>query len=208
MSQPNKKERWITAIDILESDENFADMHLKKLLPRSTEKLIKKMSSGHLIVLLTITRLISKVEEKTLVLIDEPESHLHPPLLSAFITALSGLLYNRNGVAIIATHSPVVLQEVPKNCVWKIHRVGKKINIKRPDIETFGENVGVITKEIFGLEVVRSGFHSLLVNSVKTGRSYQEIINDYNDQLGFEGRAILKVLITDRDRKNTHDPLG
>ncbi|MGJ3495298.1 AAA family ATPase [Piscirickettsia salmonis] len=208
MSQPNKKKRWLTAIDILESDENFANMQLKNLPSHSTENLIKKMSSGHLIVLLTITSLISKVEEKTLVLIDEPESHLHPPLLSAFIRALSGLLYDRNGVAIIATHSPVVLQEIPKNCVWKIHRVGEQVNINRPDIETFGENVGVITKEIFGLEVVRSGFHSLLVNSVKTGRSYQEIINDYNDQLGFEGRAILKVLTTDRDRSNAHDPLG
>lgn len=47
-------------------------------------------------------------------LIDEPEGHLHPPLLSAFVRALSELLVNRNGVAIIATHSPVVLQEVPR----------------------------------------------------------------------------------------------
>lgn len=59
---------------------------------------------------------------KTLVLIDEPESHLHPPLLSAFIRALSDLLLDRNGLSIIATHSPVVLQEVPKRCVWKINR--------------------------------------------------------------------------------------
>jgi predicted ATP-dependent endonuclease of OLD family len=72
------------------------------------------MSSGHAIVLLTITRLVATVEEKTLVLLDEPESHLHPPLLSAFIRALSDLLYDRNGVAIIATHSPVVLQESSK----------------------------------------------------------------------------------------------
>ncbi len=40
------------------------------------------MSSGHAIVLLTVTKLVARVEEKTLVLIDEPESHLHPPLLS------------------------------------------------------------------------------------------------------------------------------
>ncbi len=44
--------------------------------------LIKRMSSGHAIVLLTVTKLVARVEEKTLVLIDEPESHLHPPLLS------------------------------------------------------------------------------------------------------------------------------
>ena len=86
------------------------------------EALLKRMSSGHAIVLLTVTKLVETVEEKTLVLLDEPESHLHPPLLSAFTLALSDLLVNRNGVVIIATHSPVVLQEVPKSCVSILRR--------------------------------------------------------------------------------------
>ena len=72
------------------------------------------MSSGHAIVFMTITRLVEKVDERSLVLLDEPESHLHPPLLSALIRALSDLLVSRNAIAIIATHSPVVLQEVPQ----------------------------------------------------------------------------------------------
>jgi len=41
--------------------------------------ILSRMSSGHAVVLLTITRLVATVEEKTLVLLDEPESHLHPP---------------------------------------------------------------------------------------------------------------------------------
>lgn len=57
-------------------------------------------------------------------MLDEPESHLHPPLLSAFIRSLSELLILRNGVAIIATHSPVILQEVPKRCAWILNRSG------------------------------------------------------------------------------------
>jgi predicted ATP-dependent endonuclease of OLD family len=72
------------------------------------------LSSGHKIVLLTMTRLVELVEQRTLVLIDEPEAHLHPPLLSSFVRALSALLKRRNAVAIIATHSPVVLQETPR----------------------------------------------------------------------------------------------
>ncbi len=56
-----------------------------------------RLSSGHAIVLLTITRLVELVEERSLVLIDEPEGgHLHPPLLSAFVRALSDLLVQRN----------------------------------------------------------------------------------------------------------------
>lgn len=206
-SQAPKRDRWLKAIDTLESDENFASMGLKTLshfpskeLELQAQKTIKRMSSGHAVVLLTITRLVATVEEKTLVLIDEPESHLHPPLLSAFIRALSELLHDRNGVSIIATHSPVVLQEVPKSCVWKINRVGVITDSRRPDIETFGENVGVLTREIFGLEVIKSGFHDLLVKSVESGSSYEQIIEEYHEQLGLEARALLMALVTHRDR--------
>lgn len=209
LSQPIKRDRWIKAIEALESDALFADMNLMSLIECSQKdletnafKLIERMSSGHTIVILIITRLVATVEEKTLVLIDEPESHLHPPLLSAFLRALSDLLHDRNGVAIIATHSPVVLQEIPKSCVWKIDRVGKLTNARRPEIETFGENVGVLTREIFGLEVVKSGFHSLLLESVKNGGTFQEIVEGYNDQLGYEARSILLAMVTERDKSD------
>ena len=203
LSQHLKKKRWLNAVKRLESDENFASMNLPDLAESSNtddakakaKKVIGRMSSGHASVILTITRLVATTEEKTLVLIDEPESHLHPPLLSAFIRSLSELLYDRNGVSIIATHSPVVLQEVPKSCVWKINRSGLETKPYRPDIETFGENVGILTRDVFGLEVVKSGFHDLLVKSVESGKTYEEIVIEYNDQLGMEARALLKALI-------------
>ncbi len=227
---PKKTERWLNAINKLGSDENFSSMKLEQLeaiyreLRNNTgaieqsdsssfgdkyrdavTRYLTCMSSGHAVVLLTVTCLVATVEEKTLVLLDEPESHLHPPLLSAFVRALADLLYDRNGVAIIATHSPVVLQEIPRSCVWKIFRVGTNITNSRPTTETFGENVGVLTSEVFSLEVERSGFHDLIAKSVKTGKTYEEIVDDYGNQLGFEGRAILKALIANRDRSNSHD---
>ncbi len=202
-----KRERWLNAISILESDQNFAEMELSKFASLCGEELkshaanrIKRMSSGHAVVLLIITKLIDTVEEKTLVLVDEPESHLHPPLLSAFTRALSQLLFNRNGVAIIATHSPVVLQEIPKSCVWKVTRVRLAASSVRPELETFGENVGVLTREVFGLEVVKSGFHTLLGQSVSKGKSYAEIVEEYGDQLGFEAKAILQAMVLNRDQ--------
>ncbi|BBX60504.1 hypothetical protein TM48_04614 [Mycobacterium shottsii] len=83
----------------------------------AAQEIFDELSSGHKIALLIVTQLGETVEETTLVLIDEVESHLlHPPLLSAFINALSELLEDRNGVAIIATHSPVIAQEVSSNC--------------------------------------------------------------------------------------------
>ena len=203
----SKKKRWLKAIRTLESDDNFSLMNLTRLgdleriseVKKSAYNLVKLMSSGHIIVLLTITSLIETIEEKTLVLIDEPESHLHPPLLSAFTRALSDLLVDRNAVAIIATHSPVVLQEVPQNCVWKMERTRNEGVSFRPENETFGENVGVLTREVFGLEVTKSGFHGLLIESVNDGKSFDEIIEIYNGQLGFEGQAILRALIANRE---------
>lgn len=202
-----KKNRWLNAVETLESDSNFADMDLKILADVKSEEYLKKaalhlisrMSSGHAIVILTLTKLVEKVEEKTLLLIDEPESHLHPPLLSAFTRALSDLLSNRNGVAIIATHSPVVLQEIPQSCVSKIIRYGKSMSISRPKIETFAENVGILTREVFGLEVTKSGFHALLQSSVDEGGSYQDIFNEYGKKLGVEGQFLLQSMISNRD---------
>ena len=163
------------------------------------------MSSGHSIVLLTITKLVDMVEEKTLVLLDEPESHLHPPLLSAFTRALSDLLHARNGVAIVATHSPVVLQEVPRSCVWKMTRIRAEGRSDRPERETFGENVGILTREIFGLEVSKSGFHEMMLRAVDGGQSFESIVSEYKGQLGAEARAIVLSLIAARESREASD---
>jgi hypothetical protein len=119
-------------------------------------------------------------------------------LLSAFTRALSDLLTNRNAVCIIATHSPVVLQEVPRRCVWKLRRTKLNANADRPESETFGENVGVLTREVFQLEVQKSGFHDLLNRDVNEGKSFDEILNDYDGQIGLEGKAVLRSLIATR----------
>jgi hypothetical protein len=194
---------------MLESDPIFKDAQVASLAPSdeeggsevgsSTNDIFSRLSSGHKIVLLTITRLVETVAERTLVLLDEPEAHLHPPLLSAFIRALSDLLINRNGVAIVATHSPVILQEVPRSCVWKLRRSGSISVAERPEIETFGENVGVLTREVFGLEVTDSGFHRLLAESVVGTQTYEQVLTRFNGELGGEARAIVMGLLAVRD---------
>lgn len=130
---------------------------------KRVKSIFTKFSSGHAIVLLTITKLVETLDEKTLVLMDEPEAYLPPPLQSAFIRAISDLRVHRNGVGILATHSPVILQKVPRSCVWKVHRSGQVIKAKKPEINTFGESVGALTSDVFGLEVTHTGFHHALV---------------------------------------------
>ena len=206
--QRPKLSRWRQALEILESDPIFADVQVAELADSASDddalrararNLFRDLSSGHKIVLLTITRLVETVEEKSLVLLDEPESHLHPPLLSAFVRTLSNLLIDRNGVAIIATHSPVILQEVPKTCVWKLRRSGGEVAADRLELETFGENVGTLTQEVFGLEVTNSGFHRMIAEAVMEYDSYREVIARFGNSLGSEARALIQGLIAARE---------
>ncbi|HHQ6552148.1 TPA: AAA family ATPase [Serratia fonticola] len=214
-SDVGSKKIWLKAIMNLESDYNFAELDLSTLISLDKKechetciKKMKKMSSGHAIVFLTITKLVEKTQQKTLVLFDEPESHLHPPLLSALTRSLSDLLVQRNAIAILATHSPVILQEVPKSCTWVISRYGNEMICSRPKIETFGENVGVLTKEVFQLEVERSGYHKLLKESVDDDNSFDEVMAEYRNKIGFEGQALLRSLLLVKkieNKKNKHN---
>jgi predicted ATPase len=201
----SRRTRWKRAIDSLHSDPVFRDVDVFSLASAASDKelseqaseLYGRLSSGHKIVLLTITRLVELVEEKTLVMIDEPEAHLHPPLLAAYIRALADLLIDRNGVALIATHSPVVMQEVPASCTWILRRIGQHTSAERPTIETFGENIGILSREVFGLELTHSGYHAMLKRTVDSLRDYDQVINEYDNQLGAEARALVRALVSD-----------
>ena len=149
--------------------------------------------------MLTIANLIDLVEEKTIVFLDEPEEHLHPPLVAAFIKALSNLLIYRNGVGIIATHSPVIVQEVPKKCVWILNRKGEYLIPRRPEIETYGENLGELTTEIFGYEVNNSGFHKEIQDAVEKSDSYEAAKNIFYNQLGKEAKSILRAYMYEKE---------
>lgn len=198
-----RAKRWRDVISILESDPIFKSIQIKSVIDIDLDdedarnrvlKIFNLLSSGHKIVLLTLTRLVEKVEERTLVLIDEPEGHLHPPLLSAMTRAISRLLVQRNGVAIIATHSPVILQEVPKSCVWVMNRTSRVAGAERPTIETFAENVGILSREVFRLELVTAGFYNILREVKEQEPSYEDALEHFNEELGAEGRAVLRAM--------------
>jgi hypothetical protein len=214
--QGSKRRRWVRAIETLQVDPVFREANVVALASRvdrfrsavredssgfgaEARDLFRRLSSGHKIILITITRLVELVEERTLVLLDEPEAHLHPPLLAGFVRALSELLVDRNGVALVASHSPVVLQEVPASCVHVMRRSGSVTVVERPSLETFGESVSVLAREVFGLELSQSGFHALLQQSVLRAGSYEAVMNEYEDQLGGAARALVRALLLENE---------
>jgi ABC-type transport system involved in cytochrome c biogenesis ATPase subunit len=193
-----RKARWLKAISGLHTDPIFEEYDFPSVINQngSLDDVVgsfTKLSSGHKIILLSLTRLVQLVDERTLVLIDEPENHLHPPLLSAYIRALSELVISRNGVALIATHSPVVLQEVPSSCVTIIDKIRSVYRFTRPELETFAENVGTLTRQVFDLEVTNSGYHSLIAKFLQN-HSYEELLEAYHRQIGAEGRTLARII--------------
>ncbi|MFD9081657.1 ATP-dependent nuclease [Streptomyces erythrochromogenes] len=209
--ETDRAQLWMETLDALRADRHFTDSGIHRFArdlrimrahgvsfkagdAHAARAIFRPLSSGHAIVLLTLTRLVEQTAEQSLVLLDEPEAHLHPPLLSSFLKAFSNLLTDRNAVAIIASHSPVVLQEVPRACVWKLSRF-ETLHAERPEIETYGENVGILTHEVFGLEARTSGFHSDIERAVARSSTYEEVLARFGGQLGGEARGIVRILL-------------
>lgn len=72
---------------------------------------------------------------------------------------------------------------------------------ERPRLETFGESVGTLTNDVFGLEVMDSGFYSMVIQVVEESNcDYQTVIERFNDNLGMEARAIIMAHIAQRKR--------
>lgn len=188
-------------ITILE--EYFETGRSRKDMEVCTQEITSKfenLSSGHKIILLSISKIVELLVEKTLVLIDEPETHLHPPLLSAYIRGLSELLKAENGVGIVATHSPVVIQEVPKSVVSIIRKYGNAFKIERPKIETFGENTGILTEEVFGLEVSNTGFHRILKEATEKFQDYERVLEEFNYQLSLDAKTIVRSYLNELEK--------
>lgn len=210
MSNKTKKQDWITIIEMLSTDGDFlfgkynigGNLTESNLLSHKNteniEKIFDNMSAGHKEVLSIVTRCIDQLAEKTILFLDEPENHLHPPLLSSMIRGISKMLIKRNSVAIISTHSPIVLQEIPKSCVWILNREEDYLQGNRPQVETFGTNVGVLTNEVFGYEVKKSGFNALLRKVVAENNTYDEVLERFNGELGDEARSIVRALLAQK----------
>ena len=75
--------------------------------------LTPSMSSGQSILTYFISAALAYLKPGSLVLFDEPEIHLHPNAVALLMQTLQALLKQFDSYAIIATHSPVVIQEVP-----------------------------------------------------------------------------------------------
>lgn len=175
-------------------DPSFQRIGLTQLYANRDDEelgdLFRGLSSGHKVVLKIVTELTAHMSgsEPTLVLIDEPETHLHPPLLAAFLKSVRACLEVFNGYAIIATHSPVVLQETPAKYVHVLRRAADQNRVVAPSLETFAESIGVITQEVFNLGDGSTDWHETLGDLARRN-TLEEIEEAFGRKLGFAARS-------------------
>lgn len=158
-----------------------------------TYQKIKNFSSGQKIYLLTITKLILKLTERTVVFIDEPELFLHPPMVKSYVRLISDIVSSVNGLAFIITHSPITLQEFPNRCVKQAYRDYRgEYLIKSVDFNTFGENINVINDQIFNIGLQQTGYYNLIerLKFVEGGKNELRKLLDFS---GSEARLLIKL---------------
>lgn len=125
-------------------------------------EVFSRQSTGNKFVLHALSCITRHIGEKSLILFDEPENHLHPPLLAFLMKAIRILLKEYHSIMIMATHSPVVLQETLSSNVNIVQRNGEFCTFRIPSIQTYGENIGMITSEVFNLTTHVTDYHHVL----------------------------------------------
>lgn len=126
-------------------------------------------------------------DQGTLVLIDEPETHLHPNLITEFMNLLYEVLVSTSSVAVVATHSAYVVRETPSHCV---HVFRKKqdstIAVDQFYIKTLGASVSELSETIFGDSLVESFNDKIVSQLIDREMSIENIIKQYSDVLSMD----------------------
>ncbi|EXB47946.1 AAA family ATPase [Acinetobacter sp. 1000160] len=202
-NEDNNKDIIYKNKDELESDYINSKIGSEEFKIETIEK-FRKLSSGYQMIIYTLSSLIAHLEKGNLVLYDEPEVYLHPPLLLTYIKLLRSIFIEKNGMGIFATHSPILLQELPKNCVKIIKGIknNKRIVYSSCPVETYGSSITTINNEIFKLENINTGYYNDILenckniegefkNTIDNEEKIDKVIALYNDSIGDEGLAII-----------------
>ena len=199
-------EKWIrnfleklSDINKMISENNSLNINNLSKIREFLKTEIEKLSSGQKIVLLSLTSLSLKIKEKTFVLVDEPELFLHPSMIKSYTRALIEIITKNNGICIIATHNPIVLQEIQTSCV-KIIKSNREIEaFEKLGINSFGENINTLNNLIFGLDIQNTGYYELIssLSRIELERE-RELLRKI---MGSEGRVILSTFMEIEDEK-------
>lgn len=152
------------------------------------------LGAGHKIALSALTRLLALLRNGSFVLFDEPEQHLHPSLLSSLLRVLHDWLERFDAQCVVATHSPIVLQEIPGRNVRVLDRDGEVPIVRTYDDESFGQNLSEIVTQVFSVQERERNYATFLSELLKGGLSAEAIEQAFGRPLTLHARMALERL--------------
>ena len=196
IKQKNRFLQWKNIMKVLLESEH--EKRLEELIEKGITNI--PLSSGQRILVSTITETIANIEPGSLILIDEFELHLHPNAISNAVRMLTTLLESFDSYSIIATHSPLIIQEIPSRYIHIMNRTDNTLSVYNPTLECFGENITNITDEVFGVLDNESNYKTVLKKLSKK-HTFEEILNMFNDELAVNAMIYLNTCYRDGEIK-------
>lgn len=160
-----------------------------------------RLSSGEISFLKFCAQICANIENGTLVLLDEPETHLHPAFINKFFSLLDSLLSQTGSSAILATHSVYFIREVFKEQVIVMRKDGHQIKIEKPRLSTFGANIGNISYFVFGESEPTDALNKVKNKIIKEKLTWQEVYDTYSEDLSINALTMLRNAIEDKKGK-------
>ncbi|WP_248768255.1 AAA family ATPase [Pseudomonas sp. MWU12-2345] len=163
---------------------------------RVDKNLAIPLSSGQKMYFRFATHFLTSASQGTIVLIDEPETHLHPNLVTEFMNLLYMVLEATSSVALIATHSAYVVREVPSHCAHVIKTDdSKNVSVEGVYMNTLGASVTALSNSVFGDSLVTS-FHTKIASEIAASNlSLNEIVDKYSSYLSMDMLVKIRELM-------------
>jgi predicted ATPase len=145
------------------------------------------LSSGELSFLKFAAQVSLNIENGSLLLLDEPETHLHPQFISRFVWLLDQLLAATGSSAIIATHSAYFVREVFREQVTVL-RVDEEnlVRTQTPVLRTFGADIGAISYFVFGEDEPSALAKEVEARLKQMNLGWEALYAQYKDELSLE----------------------
>lgn len=164
-------------------------------------KSLEKFSSGENLLMYIFSSLLDEIKQNTLILFDEPEMHLHPNAISCLIQYMYRLLDYYNSFCIMATHSPLVIQEIPSDNVIIFRRDGDSLVVQPLPYETFSQDLTTVTESVFG-DTSSNRYHyrilRYLAEKVGDYDAILKMLNNSDRPVPLGTRMLLKSLLEER----------
>lgn len=157
----------------------------------------RELSSGQRILFETVTNIVAHIRFDSLLLFDEPETHLHPNAIALLMNTIYKLVNQFESFCILTTHSPIIVRELFSKNVYVIDREVDMLTFRRIGIECFGANLSDITEEIFGINEIPKHYQQIIRRLKNNGMSEEEItesIRTDNVPLSLHLRLFIKSL--------------